>query len=134
MKHYLNTCSNVDGEIMQEPVCKISKVHENAIKKVEESFPKEQSIIDLADTFKALSDGTRLKIVLALQQQELCVCDLSEFVGVSVSAISHQLRVLRNNRLVKFRKEGKMVYYSLDDEHVKRIILLAQDHVKELYR
>lgn len=119
---------------MKEPVCKISLVDEAKVKKVRKTLPKLRSIIDLADTFKSLADGTRLKIVLALYEEELCVCDIATLIDLSVSAVSHQLRILRNNRIVKYRKAGKMVYYSLDDKHVKKIIAEAQNHVKELYK
>ena len=118
---------------MKEPVCKINFVDEEKVNKVKASLPEPQSIMNLSETFKSLGDGTRLKVVFALFEEELCVCDLASLIGVSVSAISHQLRILRNNRLVKYRKEGKMVYYSLDDNHIKQIISEAQKHIKELY-
>ena len=93
----------------------------------------ESEIVSLADTFKALGDPTRIKILLALSDQpELCVYDLSSISDVSVSATSHQLRLLRNLRLIKYRKAGKFVYYSLDDAHIEILIQEAIKHVKEL--
>lgn len=91
----------------------------------------ENTILNLSETFGALSDPTRVKILHALSKSELCVCDISAVLDMTVSAVSHQLRVLRNMRLVKFRKAGKMVYYSLDDEHIVRLFKVAYDHVNE---
>ena len=82
-----------------------------------------------AELFKALSDPTRLKIVIALAKEELCVCDIAALLGMTDSAISHQLRPLRNRRLVKYRKDGKMAYYSLDDKHIEDLIHIAARHV-----
>lgn len=118
--------SDVKNDICSQTVVNIEKVNS-----VRNELPEEVEINSLAELFKVLSDPTRLRIVLALAKEELCVCDLAVLVGLSVSAISHQLRVLRNLRLVKFRKEGKMVYYSLDDEHIETIINDAQVHVRE---
>lgn len=86
---------------------------------------------DLANIFKTIGDPTRIKILYALKERELCVCDLSELLNMSSSAISHQLRVLRDNKLVKFRKEGRSVYYSLDDEHVLCLFGQGLNHVME---
>lgn len=91
----------------------------------------ENTILNLSETFGALSDPTRVKILHALSKSELCVCDISAVLDMTISAVSHQLRVLRNMRLVKFRKAGKMVYYSLDDEHIVRLFKVAYDHVNE---
>nr|WP_297212912.1 metalloregulator ArsR/SmtB family transcription factor [Thermodesulfovibrio sp.] len=81
----------------------------------------EATIQRIAETFKVLGDLTRTKIIFALSQEELCVCDIANLLGTTKSAISHQLRILRNMRLVKYKKEGKMVFYSLDDEHIKNL-------------
>ena len=91
----------------------------------------EDVIIRLAETFSALSDPTRAKIIFALQQEELCVCDLAHLIGLSTSAISHQLRLLRNLRIVKYRKEGKMVYYSLADKHIETLFNQGLEHMEE---
>lgn len=112
-------------------VCKTEIVDHEKVKRVRNSLPDDQDITELSDTFKVLSDPTRLKIVLALANEEMCVCDLAALVDVSVSAISHQLRLLRNIRLVSYRKEGKMVYYKLDDDHVENLIKEARKHVGE---
>jgi DNA-binding transcriptional ArsR family regulator len=85
----------------------------------------------LSNTFKLLGDPSRLKIVLAISMEELCVCDIASLLGVTRSAISHQLRLLKSSRLVKFRRAGKMVYYSLDDEHIKYLLKGGLEHVRE---
>lgn len=118
--------SNGSVEICRETVINYQKVAA-----ARDNLPPDQEIINLAETFKVLGDPTRLRIVLALAQEELCVCDLATLVQLSVSAISHQLRLLRNMKLVKFHKDGKMVYYSLDDTHIEDIIRLARVHVRE---
>jgi len=97
----------------------------------EESIPPEDTVLSLAETFKVLSDPTRLKIVLALSAQELCVFDLASMLHVTNSAISHQLRLLRNLRLVKYRRDARLVYYSLDDQHIENLIRECLEHVKE---
>ena len=112
-------------------VCKENVVDTVKVNNVLATLPDNHEILDLSETFKTLGDPTRLRIVLALAKEEFCVCDLSILINLSVSAISHQLRLLRNMKLVKFRKEGKMVYYSLDDSHIENIIREAQTHVRE---
>ena len=92
---------------------------------------KEEIIIDTAEFFKILGDATRMKILSALFQEEMCVCDIANLLNMTQSAISHQLRVLKQTRLVKYRKEGKVVYYSLEDEHVKHIVDEAISHISE---
>ena len=94
-------------------------------------MPAEDVLYDLGDFFKLLGDGTRIKILNALFYSEMCVCDIAALLGMTQSAISHQLRVLKQGRLVKHRKEGKSVYYSLDDEHIKHIIEQGLTHIKE---
>ncbi|MBE7558330.1 helix-turn-helix transcriptional regulator [bacterium] len=94
-------------------------------------MPAPETIIALAETFKALADPSRTRILFALSRAELCVCDLAELLGLSVSAISHQLRHLRELKLVKYRREGKMAYYSLDDDHVKTLFRQGLAHVEE---
>lgn len=113
------------------PTCKIEIVDKIKIKKVKKALPTDEELLEVSETYKVLGDPTRLKIVLALSNAELCVCDLSELVGISISGISHQLRLLRNNRIVKYRREGKMAYYSLDDKHIVNIISEVLTHVKE---
>lgn len=105
-------------------VCEVFNPDTEVVKKLKDKTLDKEVIYNLAETFKVLGDRTRIRILYALKEKELCVCDLSELLDMSSSAISHQLRVLRNNKLVKFRKEGRSVYYSLDDKHV--ICLLGQ--------
>ncbi|HHV72034.1 MAG TPA: helix-turn-helix transcriptional regulator [Clostridia bacterium] len=109
--------------------CEINCIHEDEVEKAKRNRLPEEVIYQMAETFKALGDPTRLKIINALNQGELCVCDLAAVVEVSQSAISHQLRLLRNLRLVKFRKEGKVAYYSLDDFHVLDLFRCCLEHV-----
>ncbi|MFY9604298.1 MAG: metalloregulator ArsR/SmtB family transcription factor, partial [bacterium] len=101
-----------------------------AVEHVREEMLDEQEINRLAETFKVLGDPTRIKILSALATEELCVCDLAAALELSVSAVSHQLRVLKGARLVKYRREGKNIFYSLDDEHVISLFRLALEHVR----
>ena len=94
-------------------------------------MPQEEKLYDLAELFKVFGDTTRVKIISALFEAEMCVCDIAELLGMTQSAISHQLRVLRQARLVKHRKEGKVVFYSLDDEHIKSIFNQGLEHILE---
>ncbi len=112
-------------------VCSVTAVDLKKVTAVRKQLPGDEEIRALAETFKVLGDSTRIRIVMALALQELCVCDLAALINLSVSAISHQLRLLRNLKLVKFRKEGKMAYYSLDDEHIGNLIKQAREHVNE---
>ena len=113
------------------PVCDSKTIHNETIQRVKKSFQKEEIIIDTAEFFKVLGDATRMKILSALFQEEMCVCDIANLLNMTQSAISHQLRVLKQTRLVKYRKEGKVVYYSLEDEHVKHIVDEAISHISE---
>ncbi len=101
--------------------CNCTIIHEDIVNKVKESMPMEEKLYDLAELFKVFGDTTRIKIIYALFESEMCVCDIAALLGMNQSAISHQLRVLKQARLVKYRKDGKVVYYSLDDEHIKNI-------------
>lgn len=112
-------------------VCEITFIDEKKVEYVKKNLPYDTVISNLTEQFKSLSDFTRLKILLALSKKELCVCDISALIGVSVSAISHQLRLLKNARLVKYRKDGKMVYYTLEDKHINKIINETLKHSKE---
>lgn len=111
--------------------CGLNLIHRDIVEKVRENMPEEDIIINLADLYKALSDTTRLKILNALYFEEMCVCDIAGLIGMSQSATSHQLRVLKQAELVKNRKEGKIVYYSLIDNHVKEIFNQGINHIKE---
>lgn len=116
---------------MNRDVCEIESVDEKSVKEVKSKMLEDELLFEVSDTFKIFGDSTRLKIMYALSQKELCVCELSNVLDMSQSAISHQLRVLRSKNLVKFRREGKMAYYSLADEHVVTIIKIGVEHAKE---
>ncbi|MCG3157655.1 MAG: Transcriptional repressor SmtB [bacterium] len=115
-------------------VCEIEYVDQAHVQKAARKIANHRRIANLAEIFKILSDPMRLKIILALQRAELCVCDLASLLGVTRPAISHHLRFLREVRLVKYRRGGKMAYYSLDDEHIERLIKVATEHVAETER
>lgn len=110
--------------------CAISCIDEKRVNQSIESLPKTEEITQMAGIFKALSDPSRLKIVLALLHSELCVCELAKVCGQTDSAVSHQLRLLRTQKIVKNRRQGKIVYYTLDDDHVDDLIQLSQAHVR----
>ncbi|MDR3270199.1 MAG: metalloregulator ArsR/SmtB family transcription factor [Peptococcaceae bacterium] len=111
--------------------CECNIIHEDVIMDVRRHMPEDEILLNLADLFKVFSDSTRVKILCALQHSEMCVCDIAALLNMTKSAISHQLRVLRQTRLVKYRKEGKVVYYSLDDEHVGNIFEQGLVHICE---
>ena len=105
--------------------------HEEVVKRVKEKQPDDEYLYDLADLFKVFGDTTRIKILYALFESELCVGDIAQILGLSQSAVSHQLRVLKDSKLIKFRREGKAIFYSLDDDHVRTIISMGMEHVEE---
>lgn len=113
------------------PNCEYMHAHEDIIKKVKESMPDEEVLYDLAELYKVFGDSTRIKILYVLFESEMCVCDIASLLNMSMSAISHQLRVLKQSHLVKYRKEGKTVFYSLSDSHVKTIISQGMEHIME---
>lgn len=113
------------------PVCEVTTIHKELIEEVKKKMEDDELLYDLGDFFKLLGDSTRIKILNVLFCSEMCVCDIAVILGMTQSAISHQLRVLKQGRLVKHRKEGKVVYYSLDDEHVKHIVEQGLHHIKE---
>jgi ArsR family transcriptional regulator len=110
--------------------CECRVVHVDAVRKVRAAMPAEADMDTMAELFKSFGDKTRLSILFALTKERLCVCDIAALVNMSQSAVSHQLRVLRGARLVKYEKKGKSVYYSLDDDHVKRIFEIGLEHVE----
>lgn len=111
--------------------CELIQVHEDTVQQVEAQLPPDEQLYDLAELFKVFGDSTRVKILYALFEAELCVCDIAQLLGLSQSAVSHQLRTLKNSKLVKFRREGKTVFYSLDDQHVRSIIGQGMEHLCE---
>ena len=106
-------------------------IDEEKVHKVKEKMPGDELLFDLAELFKVFGDSTRMKIICALLEEELCVGDIAVITNSTSSAISHQLRVLKQAKLVKYRKEGKSVFYSLDDEHVKQIFEKGREHIEE---
>ena len=114
-----------------DDICEIECTNEEVVKRVKASILDENILLEVADNFKIFGDFTRLKILQALYHRELCVCDLTAVLEANQSTISHQLRVLRGKNLVKFRKEGKMAYYSLADEHVVKLIEMGVEHAEE---
>jgi DNA-binding transcriptional ArsR family regulator len=117
--------------VNDDDICQVRFVDEEKVRRLLKSLHSNEVVLELAETFRVLGDPTRLKICLFLSQAELCVCDLSVMLNVSKSAVSHQLRLLRSLRLVRYRRAGKMAFYTLDDEHVAALIAQALDHTKE---
>lgn len=111
--------------------CESHEVHKDLLKIVNEKLPSETELYDLAELFKVFGDSTRIRILFVLFEAEVCVCDLAEALGMTQSAISHQLRILKQNKLVKNRREGKSIFYSLADEHVRTIIAQGCEHIEE---
>lgn len=116
-------------KITNEDLCEAVCVHDEAVQKVRSAMVDSEKLLDLSELFKVLGDHTRIRILKALSHSELCVCDLSEILDMNQSAISHQLRVLRSAKVVKFRKEGKNVYYNLEDEHIFSLIDVGMTHI-----
>lgn len=111
--------------------CESFELHENLLKIVRETMSEETELYDLAELFKVFGDSTRIRILFVLFEAEVCVCDLASALNMTQSAISHQLRILKQNKLVKSRREGKSVFYSLADDHVRTIINQGREHIEE---
>lgn len=119
-------------DLDKEPVCcETVEVHEDLLRIVEQTMPEETELYDLAELFKVFGDSTRIRILFVLSSAEVCVCDLARALNMTQSAISHQLRILKQNKLVKSRREGKSNFYSLADGHVSTIIAQGRDHIEE---
>lgn len=116
---------------MSQFSCDCNLVHEEAVRQVSSAMPEGAFFLKIADFFKILGDPTRSKIIYALESEELCVCDLSAVLGMTKSAVSHQLSILRQANLVKFRRDGKNVFYSLSDHHISAIFEAGREHVSE---
>ena len=116
---------------LETECCEVVEVHEDLLKIVKETMPDEEELNDLADLFKVFGDYTRIRILFVLFEAEVCVCDLAQALNMTQSAISHQLKILKQNRLVKSRREGKSIFYSLADEHVRTIIGKGREHIEE---
>ena len=111
--------------------CDFYQVHDDVVKAVKEKMPDEDELYDLAEIFKVFGDSTRIKILYVLFEQEMCVCDIAQLLNMTQSAISHQLKILKQSRLVKNRREGKAVFYSLADGHVRSINNQGLEHIEE---
>ncbi len=109
----------------------LSDARENIIRNIQEQQPDDEILYDLAELFKVFGDSTRIKILYSMFENELCVNDIARLLNLSQSSVSHQLRILKTSKLVKFRREGKSIFYSLDDEHVRAIISMGMEHVEE---
>lgn len=118
-------------EKQHDEVCEVSVIHHETINHVRRSMPDEELVLDAAELFKVFGDSTRAKIICALAVAEMCVCDIAALLSMSSSAISHQLRILKQARIVRSRRDGKIIYYSLDDEHIKQLFDAAIEHLKE---
>lgn len=112
-------------------LCEAKEIHKDLLSKVLQKLPCEDDIFDLAELFKIFGDSTRMRILFVLFEEEVCTCDLAEILGMTSSAISHQLAILRKSKLVKCRRDGKTVFYSLSDEHVRTIIEMGLEHINE---
>lgn len=115
----------------EEYLCKEKQLHENELYEAKKKSISKEMNRNLAEMFKIFADETRLRIICNLLNEELCVCDLCELLELNQSTVSHQLQILRNSKLVKYRKEGKQVYYTLEDEHIDAILRMAIAHIKE---
>ena len=122
---------SVNKTAIENDLCDVICVNKKAVDNVIRKIEDDDSLFDLAELFKAFADPTRVKILRALSISELCVCDIAAIVNISQSAVSHQLRFLRMSRLVKYRRDGKMAYYSLDDDHVRKLIDQGLEHAVE---
>ncbi len=116
---------------LPDAVCQPDCPHHTRPGTVPGGMPDDEVLYELADLFRVFGDSTRIKILYALHDTELCVCDLANLLALSQSAVSHQLRVLKDSKLVRFRRDGKTVYYALDDDHVRSILSLGMEHVEE---
>ena len=128
---YVHIKDVIDIDKFNDEECEVTLIHEDNVKKAVNELPDDELIADLSDMFKIFGDQTRMKILMALERGELCVCDIAAVMNMSQSAISHQLRVLKQSNIVKTRREGKVVYYSISDDHVKEIFDIAIVHVQE---
>ena len=115
----------------QNERCDVTCPHEEIVGRVRGAMPPEDELLDLAELFKVFGDTTRMKILYVLFEAEMCVCDIAALLEISQSAISHQLRIIKQAKLIKNRREGKTIYYSLADDHVKTIIGMAKEHLEE---
>ncbi len=123
--------TNKEVEVPELPETEFLAAREDVVKRVLSQQPDDEILYDLAELFKVFGDSTRIKILYSLFENELCVYDIARLLNLSQSSVSHQLRILKTSKLVKFRREGKSIFYSLDDEHVREIISMGMEHVEE---
>ena len=116
---------------MNQDLCRIQSVDEERVARARAMLRDQQTITTMADLFKVLGEATRVRILLALFEEELCVCEIAAALAMSSSAVSHQLRILRTARLVRVRREGKMAFYALDDQHVRHLFAEVLEHLQE---
>ena len=116
---------------LEKVCCASTEIHEDLLKIVNETMPDETTLYDLAELFKVFGDSTRIRILFVLFEAEVCVCDLAQALNMTQSAISHQLKILKQRKLVKSRREGKSIFYSLADDHVRTIIAQGCEHIEE---
>lgn len=135
---YMYSCSSIHMSqfstvriVREGETCEARCLNPTKVRRISKQLPKSDTLIGLSDLFKSLSDPTRIRILFSLSKEEVCVCDLSALLGMSDSAVSHQLRLLRALRLVKSRKEGRVVYYSLTDDHVTKLLEMCLEHENE---
>lgn len=122
---------NKNKTIASEMTGEFLAAHEDVVKRVLEKQPADEYLYDLAELFKVFGDSTRIKILYALFESDLCVGDMAQLLNISQSAVSHQLKILKDAKLVKFRREGKIIFYTLDDDHVRTILSMGMEHVEE---
>ena len=118
-------------EKITPPTCECDEVHTDVVKHKRELMPDEETLYDLSDFFKIFGDSTRMSILFAIDGEPMCVCDIAQLLGMTKSAVSHQLKILRQSDLITYRKSGKNVFYTLADDHVRDIIEKALEHIKE---
>ena len=121
----------IEMEELTLELCEATEIHEDLLKVVRDTMPEETELYDLAELFKVFGDSTRIRILFVLFEAEVCVCDLAEVLHMTQSAVSHQLKILKQAKLVSARREGKSVFYSLADDHVRTIIAQGREHIEE---
>ena len=121
----------LEKHLENPPLCECDEVHADIVEKRRANMPEESELYELSDFFKILGDSTRINILFAIDGAPMCVCDIAELLGMTKSAVSHQLKILRQSDLITYRKSGKNVFYTLADDHVRDIIEKALEHIKE---
>ena len=111
--------------------CDLICTHPEVVERVRREMPDEDTLYELTELFRIFGDSTRVRILYVLFESEMCVCDIAQLLGMTQSAVSHQLRILKDAKLVKFRREGKSIFYTLDDDHVRAILSLGMEHLSE---